>query len=498
MIHKLKDLLLDSGFSAIVLLSSILLFQNIWIPGFFQDGYIYAAFGKNAANDGHWLIPHLSPFLYKEFFQHQPLTFILEGLFFKIVPPGYASARFFGLMFPLATLVIMYQWLKKENKNWAFFSCLLLLLIPAFLKKSRFPNTDTPMMFSFFMFSMLYWKAYTTDKLKYWLGAGFFFGCAILIKGPFGMFLPGIVFLHQIFAAKGRDLLKWKSWASLGMGAFIFCLWPLSLKLIGRYDAFETWIDSTFFHNVMNRRDFKGTHSYDYLLFMIKQLPHLTVLYFIALWKYGKDQKKLPGFMILFFGMYIFLISLPAVKYSNYMMMSYPFIAISAGWFLADKLGDKSRAWIPWVRNFAIVATLVFAIFPVAKKIRRDPEIYKLLELTRAMQNPPKVWLNTDGVYPYYAMANLLSFEGDAHVYGITSDKVANIVSNQSLSFQNEFKDSFAFPENSWMFLIRPEAYNAMAEEVKNKVRILAHFKKHNFYALIPDNQQNTVPVLSF
>ena len=71
------------------------------------------------------------------------------------------------------------------------------------------------------------------------------------------------------------------------------------------------------------------------------------------------------------------LISLPAVKYSNYMMMSY-FIAIATGYFLADKLGNKSKSWILWVRNLAI-GSLVFAIFPVAKEIRRDPKFTNYL-----------------------------------------------------------------------------------------------------------------------
>jgi hypothetical protein len=55
----MKSLINDKKFLIIMALGVIVYLQHSWLQGFFQDGYLYAAFGKHAAENGHWLVPHL-------------------------------------------------------------------------------------------------------------------------------------------------------------------------------------------------------------------------------------------------------------------------------------------------------------------------------------------------------------------------------------------------------------------------------------------------------
>ena len=150
----------------VLLLALVLLFQQSWVPGFFQDGYLYAALSKNAAERGFWLVPHLSESLYPEFFHHSPFIFILQGLFFKIVGASYCTARIFGGLFTLGTLFLLYRWSRLlSGKKLAFYSCLLFITLLPLLKKSRFPNLDTPLMFFTLLCVYYYTRFYFERKI---------------------------------------------------------------------------------------------------------------------------------------------------------------------------------------------------------------------------------------------------------------------------------------------------------------------------------------------
>jgi len=485
-IENIKVAFSDNAFLAVFFLATLLFFQNSWVPGFFHDGYLYAAFGKNAAQKGTWLIPHLGDYLYSEFYQHLPLAFITEGIFFKIFPVNFTTARIFGLIFPYAVVLHIYFSLKKKNPSWAFWAALLFCLIPPLLKKSRFPNIDTQLLFCFYFFQVYYWKAFERDKRIHWIIAGLFFGLAFLLKGPFALFLPGIVFLHLIVTRKLKGFTSLNPWLSLLIGVLIFSIWPISLKLIGRYEVFQIWLDSVLVHNALNTRDFQGTHWYDYIVFSIKQLPHLIIIYVLAMkssWKNIKNYETFSGYFFIF---YVLLISIPTVKYSNYMMMAYPSLVVCCGFYLSQKVSMKRQTTLEnFFKITALTGFILLSIFPIGHKIRRDKEVFKILEITRSMKVKPALWLDVNGAYPYYALANMMGFMGEGDVYKLDLAGAEEVINGRRV-FENDFLKPVSYSHDSRFLLLVPinEGMNLISKYKKQLIPLIK-FDKKGFMVLV-------------
>ena len=154
------------SFMPVLVAAIVVYFQHSWVRGFFQDGYLYAAFGKNASDLGYWFISHLSNSTYNEFFQHSPFIFSLEGIFFRIFGATYTTARFYGAIFTLITLVVLFFWVKKNCGNkLAYLTGTIFVMIPPLIKKSRFPNMDTPLMLFILLIMLFQWIIIFLDAL---------------------------------------------------------------------------------------------------------------------------------------------------------------------------------------------------------------------------------------------------------------------------------------------------------------------------------------------
>ena len=274
----------------LIFIGLVLYLQNAWVPGFFQDGYLYSAFARSAAEDGNWLIPHLAPNLYDKFDQHAPLAFILQGVFFKIFGPSYVSGRIFSTIFTLGTFFILVSWIFKIDKKWAFFAGLIFLLIPSLIKKTRFPGMDTPLMFFIFTSLFFYFKALTQQK-KNWIYCGLFFGLAMLVKGPMAILVPFGIFCHLLVTKDLKRLLTPVPWGGLFLGLILFSIWPLSLYLKGEFGVFTHYLDFTFLHTIKDGRG--GSSSFfTYFLFLLKQTPLWFLLFGFTLFKFFKKEYK--------------------------------------------------------------------------------------------------------------------------------------------------------------------------------------------------------------
>lgn len=121
------------GFQPLWFISLSLLFFIIILPlvrqGMFLDGIIYAAIAKNLSLDlGNLWQPFYSKTLYPEFYEHPPMVFYLQSLFFKLFGPGFGVERFYSfLMALLQYALIAWYWVQKEKATLASLGLLLLL-----------------------------------------------------------------------------------------------------------------------------------------------------------------------------------------------------------------------------------------------------------------------------------------------------------------------------------------------------------------------------------
>lgn len=428
------------SFFILGILAVVLCLQQAWVPGFFADGYLYAVFGKNAAFKGHWLIPHLNESVYPEFHHHTPFLFILEGLFFKAFGASFVSARLFASLFYLGTGLFIFNYLLKKTQISPYFPTLLFLTIPPLFKKVRFPNLDIALMLSMFQAFLFYRLSHRTGKKRYLYLTGLFFGISLLIKGPVGLLIPLGIVIDLIVQKKLTYLKNIHAWLGLIVGGIIFALWPLALSAYGRMDIFHQWVDFTFLHTIRDGRG-AGEPFYTYILFLLKNAPLWFILALMSL-RVVKRSELMTSAWVFFITILVFF-SIPKFKYSNYLIPMYPFMGMVAGYFIHETLKDSWRLKIKkFLSVFVPVSAVVLLVFPLTTKVRRDPEIFAIIENFNQKDLKPLKWTIVGGGYPFYALASLNEWQSGSLTYQEATAKKVNCTSCVFL-VKNEVLPSF-------------------------------------------------------
>ena len=394
--------------------------------GMFSDGYFYSTFGKHVVTMDRWLIPYFSKAIYVEFFDHTPFVFILEGLFFKIFGISNGSARLFILFFLIGTIFSVFNFLKKEkNINFAIIWLVLFLSIPPLLKKARFPNIDIPLMLWTSLALIESYRAIVLNKVNRWWSCGFFFGLALLSKGPLAGQIVLSIAVFLIWEKKFYLLKSWRPWAGLLLGFFIFALWPLSLYFSDRFDIFQRWFEFTILASVVQGRG-ESTSVFTYLAFLIKNASVWSVLALIGVFFILK--KKVIADSIWKFGMSWLLtllipLSFASLKYSNYLIPGYPALALVACYpFLLMKKEKWEKAPKVLLMIFAPLLIILFFVLGKYKKLRDIP-LYTALDYAREHQLPRKNWVLYNQCYDNIAAQGLMAFEESADVFRVENVK---------------------------------------------------------------------------
>ena len=418
-------------------LATVLFAQQAWVNGFFHDGYLYASFGRNAALKGFWLIPHYTEEVYSRFFQHTPLVFILEGIFFKIFGVSNTSARLFVSGFSIATATLLIYWISmqkdKKRKWWPWMSVAVFLLIPPLIKKSRFVNLDIPLMFFTSAALFFYWRAFTSNRHYY--GYGIFFGLSLLTKGPMGLFIPMITTTHLLLTGKLKEHL-FKYLLAITLGFLIFSIWPIALHMTENFDIFLNYLKFTFRFTIQEGRNATENNLFLYFIFLLKQCPLWFGLAILSLWHCVKEFKKVDTLFLLFvcsFWIPLICLSFFKHKYSHYLIPIYPAMAALSGYY-AQKLSNK------WKQNlynglkiFSLALALILLIFPITTNIRRDVDVFKILTLTNYLPKAPRLWIIVNNALPFYNTAGVLAWEKDIPVIKMSSKNILKLQKKDTL-----------------------------------------------------------------
>ena len=423
---KIEELRGDAALSLwpVLLAALVVTLQHAWVQGFFHDGNLYAAFGKNASLYGHWLVPHLSHSTYDQFFQHIPFVFVLEGLFFKLFGASYLTARLFSAFFTLLSLICLYRFLlQQKEKKWAFLSAALFVFIPPLIKKTRFPNLDVPLMCFMLLALFSYYRASLEGKWRQWLCCGFFFGLCLLTKGPLAFFVPIIIFVHAFLMKDFSVFKKGRAWLGFLFGLMVFSLWPLALYLNNQLPVFYDWYQATIIDTIFKGRGQESNQLTLYFVFLLKQTNIWFVLALMGTWNFFKSRRhdRLLGLSVAWFWSLLILLSLTKFKYSNYLMPLYPAMAMLAANSVRFK-GDKFISYFSSIfRSLALTLGLVLLIFPLTHQSRRDIEITKSLEILKMHNYTPTAWGIVGEVFPFFNAANYIGFQSHGEVYDMSS-----------------------------------------------------------------------------
>lgn len=346
------------------------IFGNSILSLTYPDEVFYTQTAVEMVQHKTWMTPYLfgQPQFEKPIFLYwlMRIAFIIFGV-------NSFSARFFPALFGTIGVIAIYLLcvIGFKDKRKAMLSSLILMSSGLYIGLSRTVFTD--MIFSVFILLALlfFFWGYAREK---WKGLSIllffiFCACAVLSKGPLGLFIPIIVVF--IFLALRKDFnFRFSGYAFWGFILFLLISLPWYILMIKKYGSAFT---DEFFVNDHLRRLIEAEHFsadtwYFYPGSMIMGMFPWSLYVLISLGLLFKDAWKktepIYAFLISWIGV-VFLIFQPAhSKLASYIFPMFPALAIVAGDFICDAVSLKKHERA--LQLASLITLLIIVFFTVS------------------------------------------------------------------------------------------------------------------------------------
>ena len=315
-----------------------------------------------------WVTPHdnFVPVLDKPIFLHWLIAFC-----YRLFGVSERSARLPSALAGLGSVILIYLFARKFLGLWeGLWISLILASCVLFYALSRIVIFDMSLNFSVTLsLCCFYWGASTGNRFKkkaFYMVMYAAMGGGTLIKGPIGIFLPGMVIVvYMLLARKWFLLRQMRLFYGLILFLAIVAPWYIAAEIRNPgYLYYFLWKENVlrFFTPDFNRSQ---PVSYFFEVVMVGFLPWTFFLpyVFTAQWKKSRDDTTL--FLDLWALLPFLFFSLSETKLSHYILPIYPPLAILAGETLATRLkhSPNKNRWPLWFPAFGLC--LVFCIVSV-------------------------------------------------------------------------------------------------------------------------------------
>lgn len=309
-----------------LLLFFILIITKLFTLGVFVDGMTYASISRNLAEGyGSYFKPLYTLTIYNEFYEHPPLQFILESLFFKIFKDHFWTEKLYSVIVGFLSLIccsIIVRIINKfENLKLPFFSVSFVLIsIPLtswIILNNMLENTLVLFLLLSFIFLLL--SIYKNPLFS--LISGLFLFFSFFTKGPVCLFI--IVFPFFYFKKLPfKNILIIVFLLLVGFFVFIFNE--------NIFNYLKVYFKNQVLNSILGHREIVGSR-YDPILKTIKEIivPSLF-LFIISISKHLKihfDNLTKKFFILSVFGILPLTISPKQMDW--YVYPSFPFFSIT-------------------------------------------------------------------------------------------------------------------------------------------------------------------------
>jgi 4-amino-4-deoxy-L-arabinose transferase-like glycosyltransferase len=353
----------------LVLLCSFAFFYNLGGPALFEptEGR-NAEIAREILVTHDWVTPHddFVPVLDKPIFLHW-----LIALCYKLFGVSEWSARLPSALAGLGSVILIYLFARKFWGLWeASWSTLILASSAQFYVLSHIVIFDMALCFCVTLsLCAFYWGVNSESRFKkkaFYLLMYAAMGLATLIKGPIGVFLPGMVIVFYLFMTKKWFLLREMNFFH-GLNLFLIIVVPWYLWVEIRNPGYLYYFLSE--ENVIRflAPHFHRSEPLYYFLAVLVFgfMPWTFLLPYVVgtQWKNSKDDTTL--FLILWTVLPLLFFSFSQTKLSQYILPIYPPLAILTGTALASGLKHplKNKKWPLWFPGLKLF--LVFSIISV-------------------------------------------------------------------------------------------------------------------------------------
>lgn len=328
-------------------LFTFFIFLVIFLPsvlkdGMFLDGITYSAISKNLANGlGDFFNPHYSKTIHANFYEHPPLVFGIQSMFFKVLGDSYYTERVFGLFITLltflgVTLIWSLFW-NKDREKFSWIPVAFWISIPLVMWSYR-NNLLENTMGVFTLFSSYFiLKSLIKNSWAWLVFGGLFIVLGLLSKGPVAFFPLSIPLIYGlVYKTKNYSLFTsfWLIVAVLLIGSFFIFLFPELYKNMAYY------LNKQLFPAINNTREITTNTRFFILFLLLKELLFPVLLgagVFLLTCSKKIAFDGVPKTTVLF-GLIAFAASIPLMislkQRDFYLVPALPFFALSIGFFL--------------------------------------------------------------------------------------------------------------------------------------------------------------------
>lgn len=333
-----------------VSLSISLLIPHLVQNGMFLDGVTYSAISRNLA-EGYGSIwkPHFTETLYPVFYEHPPLVFAIQSLFFEVLGDSIYTERIFSFFNAVLTawgIVLCWRLFEKRTHPGGFSWMPVLIWITTPLVFWSYRNNMLENTLSAFtVFAVYFILKGLFQKKRYGIIIGsMLITAAFLSKGFPGLFPMIITLVYSITIRHQKDRIPYIDiFINLLLpGILLFILFALFPEL---KNNISHYVDQQLIPALSNEREVTTQNRFHILFQLFMQLL-LPVLLSIFLVLYPRKAKNitLPWNIILFFTL----------------------IGISASFPLIVSLKQRGFYLVPSIPYFAMAITSIFV--PYLKK----------------------------------------------------------------------------------------------------------------------------------
>ncbi len=411
---------------------TVALFLIILLPGMIQqgmflDGITYSAISKNMANGiGDFWNPHYTNTLYPLFYEHPPLVFGLQSLFFKIFGNGFFTENIYSLfscfLSSIAILLIWNQMFRKtEFKNWGWIPLLLWIITP--IIQWSFKNNLLENTVSVFTLFAVYWQMVSIQKNRsiYLILASISIFLGFLSKGFVALFPLITIWIYLIVYKdfKIKNIYKYAILSSILPFLFFIILYYL---VPGFQSNFDYYLSQQLIPAIQNQREVTTQFHTSLLLQLIIQLIFpLLILLFVFVFRYRNKEKAIfeNKKWALFFLLIGFSASLPLLitlkQRPFYLVPSIPFFILSFSVLVIPIIKQSIHTLrsnyllIIKISSYILILTTLFISIMKYGTIKRDHNLIHDIEIISHLVPDNTTIYTQQNVWENWALTAYLS-----------------------------------------------------------------------------------------
>jgi len=352
--------------------------------GMFIDGLLYTNLARNMASGlGNFWRPMLDQDIV--FYEHPPLLFWIESLFFKILGDHLFVEDIYNLSVLSITIGFMYgiwcEVVSKPQRKLFFFP--LLLWVSSQEVQLRYPNTMLECGMTMFLLgtAFIFFKIIKSHPLLSFVITGFGAFIATLCKGPAGLFVLALPTLYYFFIKKQFNFygLIIPVLSVVASFAFLFFVNP------DAFSFFQQYFDQQVLAALRGERIENIADSRFAFLkgIFFLNLPAIAMSLILA-WSIPREKTSCfkEGLLLISLGACAVLPLVMTIKQATYYQLpALPFLALGTALLLTNKVEklytyflakSRPRIILTTISSIALVGSSIFALSMIGTIDRRD------------------------------------------------------------------------------------------------------------------------------